>query len=451
MPKVINLKRGLNIRLKGDAEKVLGASIEADKVALKPTDFPGLAPKILVKTGQEVKAGVPVFFDKNNPEISFTAPTSGEVLAINRGERRKVLEIVIKADGKNDSVEFTKADPQKLSRDEIKEQLIKSGLWPFLKQRPYGTVAKPQSSPLHIFISGFDSAPMGPDFEFVLKGQASAFQTGINALSKLTDGQIHVGIRPEQANGFFSGIKNIEITQFSGPHPSGNVGIQIHHVSPVNKGDIIWTISPQEVIYIGRLFETGRIDLTKIIALTGSEVTAPKYYKVIHGTSLSGLLKKATKQEGKERYISGNVLTGTRIDADGFLDFYDQQVTVIPEGDYYEFLGWAMPRLNKFSISHSYFSWLNPKKEYKADSNLNGEERAYVMTGQYEKVLPMDILPVFLMKAIIADDIDKMEQMGIYEVIEEDLALCEYVCTSKTEVQRILRDGINLMIKELGN
>jgi len=451
MPKVINLKRGLNIRLKGDAEKVPGTSIEADKVALKPTDFPGLAPKILVKAGQEVKAGEPVFFDKYNPEILFTAPTSGEVLAINRGERRKVLEIVIKADGKNDSVEFTKADPQKLSRDEIKEQLKKSGLWPFLKQRPYGTVAKPESSPLHIFISGFDSAPLAPDFEFVLKGQASDFQTGINALSKLTDGRIHVGIRPEQANGFFSGIKNIEITQFSGPHPAGNVGIQIHHVSPINKGDLIWTISPQEVIYIGRLFETGRIDFTKIIALTGSEVTAPKYYKVIHGTNLSGLLKKATKQEGKERFISGNVLTGTRIDADGFLGFYDQQVTVIPEGDYYEFLGWAMPRLNKFSISHSYFSWLNPKKEYKADSNLNGEGRAYVMTGQYDQVLPMDILPVFLMKAIIADDIDKMEQLGIYEVIEEDLALCEYVCTSKTEVQRILRDGINLMIKELGN
>lgn len=451
MSKVVNLKRGLNIRLKGDAEKVPGTKIEADKVALKPTDFPGLVPKILVKAGQEVKAGEPVFFDKYNPEVLFTAPTSGEILAVNRGERRRVLEIIIKADGKNDSVEFIKADPQKLFRNEIKDQLIKSGMWPFLKQRPYGTVAKPGNSPLHIFISGFDSAPLAPDYEYILKGQTSAFQTGINALSKLTDGQIHVGIRPEQANDFFSGIKNIEITQFAGPHPAGNVGIQIHHINPINKGDLIWTISPQEVIFIGRLFETGRIDLTKIIALTGSEITAPKYYKVIHGTGLSGLLKKATKQEGKERFISGNVLTGTRIDVDGFLGFYDQQVTVIPEGDYYEFLGWAMPRLNKFSISRSYFSWLNPKKAYKADSNLNGEERAYVMTGQYDKVLPMDILPVFLMKAIIADDIDKMEQLGIYEVIEEDLALCEYVCTSKTEVQRILRDGINLMIKELGN
>ena len=424
MSKVINLKRGLNIRLKGDAEKVLGTSIEADKLALKPTDFPGLVPKILVKPGQEVKTGEPIFFDKYNPEILCTAPTSGEVLEINRGERRKVLEIVIKADGKNNSIEFTKADPQKLSRDEIKEQLKKSGLWAFLKQRPYGTVAKPESAPLHIFISGFDSSPLAPDYEFILKGQTSSFQTGINALAKLTDGKIQVGIRPEQASGFFSEIKNIEITQFSGPHPAGNVGIQIHHVSPINKGDIIWTINPQEVIYIGRLFETGRLDMTKTIAFVGSEVITPKYFKVLHGTSLVGLLKNSTLQETtKERVISGNVLTGKQVASDDFLGFFDQQVTVVPEGDYYEFLGWAMPRLNKFSISRSYFSWLNPKKVYKADTNLNGEERAYVMTGQYEKVLPMDILPVYLIKAIIAEDIDKMEQLGIYEVIEEDPCL----------------------------
>ncbi len=451
MSKVINLKRGLNIRLKGDAEKVLGTSIEADKVALKPTDFPGLVPKILVKAGQEVKAGEPLFFDKYNPEILFTAPTSGEVLEINRGERRKVLEIVVKADGKNESFEFTKADPQKLSGEEIKEQLKKSGLWAFLKQRPYGTVAKPQTTPLHIFISGFDSAPLAPDYEFTLKGQTSAFQTGINALSKLTKGKIFVGIRPEQANGFFSGIKNIEINQFSGPHPAGNVGVQMHHISPINKGDLIWTINPQAVVFIGRLFETGKLDLTKTIAFTGSEVVSPKYYKVLHGTSLTRLIQNNTLKQGKERVISGNVLTGNQTDDDDYLGFFDQQVTVIPEGDYYEFLGWALPRLNKFSLSKSYFSWLTPKKTYRADTNLNGEERAYVMTGQYEKVLPMDILPVHLIKAIIAEDIDKMENLGIYEVIEEDLALCEYVCTSKTEVQHILREGINLMIKELGN
>lgn len=451
MSKVISLKRGLNIRLKGEADRVLGNFIEADKVALKPTDFPGLVPKILVKVGQEVKAGEPVFFDKYNPDTLFTAPASGEVIAINRGERRKVLEIVIKADGKNSSLDFSKINPEKSSREEIKQHLIQSGLWAFLKQRPYGTVAKPSTTPVHIFITGFNSAPLAPDYEFILKGQTSSFQTGINALTKLTDGKVHVGIRPDQANGFFSEIKNIEINQFSGPHPAGNVGIQIHHINPLAKGDRIWTITPQEVLFIGRLFETGKVDLTKTIALCGSEVNEPKYYKVVNGTSLTNLLKNKTKKAGNERYISGNVLTGSKVEADDYLGFYDQQVTVIPEGDHYEFFGWAMPRLNKFSFSHSYFSWLMPNKSYVADANMNGEERAYVMTGQYEKVLPMNILPVYLMKAIIADDIDRMEKLGIYDVVEEDLALCEYVCTSKTEVQRILRDGINLMIKELGN
>jgi Na+-transporting NADH:ubiquinone oxidoreductase subunit A len=450
MAKVINLKRGLNIRLKGEAEKNPVILIEADKVALKPTDFPGLVPKILVKTDQEVKAGEPLFFDKYNPDIFFTAPTSGQVIAINRGERRKVLEIIIKADGKHESLPFSKADPQKLSREEVKDQLISSGLWPFLKQRPYGTLAKPAQTPKHIFISGFDSAPLAPDYEFTLKGQSASLQTGINALTKLTNGKVFLGIRSEQANGIFSGLKNVEINQFSGPHPAGNVGIQIHHISPINKGDIVWTIDPQAVIFIGRLFETGKLDLTKIIALTGSEVKSPKYYQCISGSNLSGILKGATKQTGKERIISGNVLVGSQIETDGYLGFFDNQVTVIPEGDHHEFLGWAMPRLDKFSLSRSYFSWLTPKKMYSPDANMNGEERAFVMTGQYEKVLPMDILPVHLLKAIIADDIDKMEALGIYEVIEEDLALCEYVCTSKTEVQHILRNGINLMIKELG-
>jgi Na+-transporting NADH:ubiquinone oxidoreductase subunit A len=450
MSKVINLKRGLNIRLKGEAEKIHGISIEAGTVALKPTDFPGLIPKILVKVDQEVKAGEPIFFDKYNPDIFFTAPTSGQVIAINRGERRKVLEIIIKADGKHESVAFYKADPHKLSRDEIKAQLISSGLWPFLKQRPYGTLAKPSQTPKHIFISGFDSAPLAPDYEFTLKDDTVALQTGINALTKLTDGKIFIGIKPEQTDGIFAGLKNVEINQFSGPHPAGNVGIQIHHISPINKGEIIWTINPQAVVFIGRLFETGKLDLTETIALTGSEVISPKYFKCIHGTNLNSLLKGATKQSGKERIISGNVLVGTQVDADNFLGFFDNQITVIPEGDYYEFLGWAMPRLNKFSLSRSYFSWLTPNKVYSPDTNINGEERAYVMTGQYEKVLPMDILPVHLIKAIIADDIDKMEALGIYEVIEEDLALCEYVCTSKIEVQAILRNGINLMIKELG-
>ncbi|HET6556142.1 MAG TPA: Na(+)-translocating NADH-quinone reductase subunit A [Prolixibacteraceae bacterium] len=450
MSKVINLKRGLNIRIKGEAEKIFGTLVEAERYAVKPTDFPGLVPKILVKVDQEVKAGEPLFYDKYNPEIFFTSPTSGQVVAINRGERRKVLEIIVKADGKHESLAFTKADPLRLSREEVKDQLIKSGLWPFLKQRPYGSLAKPSQVPKSIFISGFDSAPLAPDFEFTLKDQSAALQAGVNALTKLTDGKVYIGIKPEQANGIFSGLKNAEINQFSGPHPAGNVGIQIHHINPINKGEIVWTISPQEVVFIGRLFETGKLDLKKLIALTGSEVTAPKYYSVIHGANVEKMFANQTKKEVNERFISGNVLTGTRIDANDYLGFFDHQLTVIPEGDYFEFMGWADLGVNKFTASKTFLSKLLPKKSYTLDANLHGGERSFVMTGQYEKFLPMDILPVYLLKAILVGDIDRMEQLGIYEIVEEDLALCEYACASKTKVQEIVRQGLDLMMKELG-
>ena len=450
MSKVINLKRGFNIRLKGEAEKILGTSTDTDKVALKPTDFPGLVPKLLVKAGQVVKAGEPIFFDKYNSEVFFTAPTSGEVLEINRGERRKVLEIIIKADGKNESVSFTKADPKSLSAEEIKEQLLKSGLWSFIKQRPYGSLAKPSQTPKHIFVSCFDSAPLAPDYEFVFSGQTALLQAGINALAKLTSGKVHLGIRPEQANGVFSGLKNVEINQFSGPHPAGNVGVQIHQISPVNKGEVVWTIAPQAIIYIGKLFETGKLDFSKIIVLSGSEIKSPKYFKTYHGAHLGNILKGATQKAGNERIISGNVLTGTKVSSDNYLGFFDSQITVIPEGDQYEFMGWADPGFNKFSPGSTFFGKLFPKKAYVLNANLHGGERAFVLSGQYEKYVPMDILPVYLLKAILANDIDKMEQLGIYEIIEEDLALCEYACTSKVKVQEIVRQGLDLMMKELG-
>jgi len=450
MSKVINLKRGLNIRLKGDAEKMLGPSTETFEVALKPTDFPGLVPKLLVKAGQDVKAGDPIFFDKYNTEVFFTAPVSGQVLEINRGERRKVLEVIIKADGKNESVDFTKVSPQRLSADDIKERLLKSGLWPFIKQRPYGSIAKPSQTPKHIFVSGFDSAPLAPDYEFLYSGQASVLQAGVDAMAKLTSGQVHLSIKPEQANGVFSNLKNVELHQISGPHPAGNVGVQVHQISPVNKGEIVWTISVQGLIYIGRLFETGKLDFSKVIALTGSEVKEPKYLRTVHGAKLDKLVGGATKKAGNERIISGNVLTGTKVAGDDYLGFFDSQVTVIPEGDEYEFMGWADPGFGKFTASKTFFSKLFPKKSYVLNANLHGGERAFVLSGQYEKYLPMDILPVYLLKAILANDIDKMEQLGIYEIIEEDLALCEYACTSKVKVQEIVRQGLDLMMKELG-
>ncbi len=448
MSEVIKLRKGLDIKLKGSAETVLETLPVPATVALKPTDFPGLTPKLSVKPGYEVKAGDALFYDKYHPEVVFTAPFGGKVASVNRGERRRILEVVIETDNEAGSAEFKKANPGSLSAHEVKEQLLKSGLWPFIKRRPYGIIASPQEKPKAIFISSFDTAPLAPDYNFIVEGQLGTFQTGINALEKLTDGKVFLGVSEKSV---FTNIKNVEIKQFSGPHPAGNVGIQIHHIAPVNKGEVVWTVNPQDVLFMGRLFETGKVDFSKVFAVTGSEVEKPKYFQTILGAPVStltdGRLKKANY---KQRLISGNVLTGTRVKPMNYLGYYDSQVTVIPEGDEYELFGWATPGIDKFSASKTFFSKIFPKKEYEMNANLHGGERAFVLSNQYEKVLPMDILPVFLLKSCLADDIDKMEQLGIYEVIEEDFALCEYVCTSKIKVQDILRNGINTMIKELG-
>ncbi len=448
MSETIKLRKGLNIKLKGSAKPELEVLQIPTAVALKPTDFPGLTPKLKVKAEAMVKAGEPLFYDKYHPEILFTSPVGGKIISINRGERRRILEVVIESDEKAGSVEFPKADPNSLSGEKVKELLLNSGLWPFIKKRPYGIIASPAEQPIAIYVSTFDTAPLAPDYSFVLKDQMGTFQTGINALAKLTNGKVYLGVN---ANSPFSAIKNVTVNTFEGPHPAGNVGIQIHHTAPINKGDVVWTVNVQDVLFIGRLFETGKVDFSKIIALTGSEVENPKYYKTILGASVSSFIEgKLKNTDWKQRIISGNVLTGTRVKPQNFIGFYDSMVSVIPEGDEYEFMGWASPGIDKFSASKTFLSKLFPKKEYVLNANLHGGERAFVLSGQYEKMLPMDILPVHLLKAILVNDIDRMEQLGIYEVIEEDLALCEYACTSKIKVQDILRTGINTMIKELG-
>jgi len=450
MSKVIKLKKGLDIQIKGGPANNLEIIPKPDTFAIKPSDFSGLVPKLTVAVGDSVKAGTTLFFDKYHPDIHWVSPVSGVVTAINRGERRKILEVVITADTQNLSEAFLKADPLNLSAEVIKAELLKSGIWPVIKSRPFGIVANPSDQPKAVFISCFDSSPLAPDYDFVFKDEASTWQTGINALTKLTSGKIHLGLSANKENKIFSQTHGVESTSFQGPHPAGNVGIQIHAVSPLNKGEIVWTVGPQDVIMIGRLFLTGEYDSSRIVALAGSEVKDPKYFKFWMGGKLTSLL---TDRIGKKnvRIISGNVLTGKAVTNEGFLGFYDSMVSVIPEGNYYEMLGWALPGLGKYSPSRTFFSWLgSKKKKFVLDANCHGEERAFVLSDEYEKVLPMDILPVYLLKAILANDIDAMEQLGIYEVIEEDLALCEYVCTSKIMVQSVLRKGINSMIKELG-
>lgn len=450
MSKVIKISKGLDIKLVGKAEKIYQKAETTEFYAIKPTDFPGLTAKLVVKEGDKVKAGTTLFFDKYLPEVKFSSPVSGEVAEVRRGDRRKLLEIVVKADSEVQHEDFGKADPASLSREDILSKILNSGLWPFFRQRPYAVVANPKDTPKCIFIPGFDSAPMAPDYDFVMKERGNDFQNGINVLKMLTTGKIHLTLNAEFATSdIFANAKGVEITKFSGPHPAGSVGVQIHHIDPINKGDIVWYIYPQEVAALGKLFAEGIYDSSKIVALTGSEVNKPMYFKTRIGSRIDSIHQNKVTQ-GELRFISGNVLTGTRVEKDGFLGFYDSQITIIPEGNHSEFLGWVLPGFKKFSVSRSYWSWLSPGKERKLHTNLNGGERAFVFTGQYEKVVPMDILPVYLLKAILVKDIDRMEELGIYEVAEEDFALCEVICTSKVNAQQIIRDGINIMIKELG-
>ncbi len=449
MSKTIRLRKGLNIRLKGTAEKIFIKTDRSDLYAVKPPDFQGLTPKMQVKVEDKVKVGTTLFYDKYKPEVLFSSPVSGTIAEIKRGERRRILEVIIKADEKDEFIDFGKVDPTEASREDIIEKLLKSGLWPFIRQRPYGIIANPSDTPKSIFISAFNSAPLAPDYDFVVTGKEQSFQTGIDALSKLTKGIIHLNVNGKYPpSPVFAKAKNVKLNSFIGKHPAGNVGIQIHHIDPINKGDIVWYLYPQDVITIGKLFEQGKYDTSRIVALTGSEVKKPRYFKTAIGASIKEIIKDNVDGENV-RYISGDVLTGTKINADGFVCFYDAQVTVIPEGNQYEMFGWMVPGLNKFSASRTFLTWLMPGKEYKVNTNIHGGKRAFVITGEYEKVLPMDIFPMQLLKAILVDDIDKMEQLGIYEVIEEDFALCEFVCPSKTEMQSIIRTGLDTIKKEM--
>ena len=447
----INLKRGLDIPVKGTAVRQLKKAIVPDIVALKPTDFRGLIPKLLVHEGDRVLAGSPVMADKADMSILFTSPVSGTVREIVRGEKRKLLEVRIEADKTVEYVDFGVKDPGKTSPEGIRSALLESGLWPALVQRPYGIIASLQTAPKAIFISSFSTAPLAPEIQFSLKDETENLQAGINALSKLTEGGVHVSFNSkETGENPFRSLKNITAHYFSGPHPAGNVGIQIHHVSPIVKGETAWTVAPHLLAAMGRLFRTGRFDLRRKVAVTGPEASSPSYVETVAGFCMKGLSGLCNDNNGNIRYISGNVLTGANVGKEGFLGFFDDQVTLLAEGNYHEMFGWGKPfRSKKFSFSHTYFSWLTPGRKYAMDTNLNGGVRAFVMSDVYSKVLPMQLYPVYLVKACLAQDIDKMERFGIYEVLPEDLALCEYICPSKIEIQSILEDGISLMMKEM--
>ena len=448
MANVIKLRKGLDINLKGKAAADVVAVKEPGFYALCPDDFTGVTPKVVVKEQEYVMAGGPLFIDKNHPEVKFVSPVSGVVTSVERGARRKVMSITVEAAPEQDFEEFGKKAVSKLDGEAVKEALLNAGMFAFIRQRPYDVIAAPTVAPKAIFVSAFDSNPLAPEFEIALKGEEVNFQTGLDALAKIA--KTYLSISAKQKSAALTQAGNVTVTVFDGPHPAGNVGVQINHLAPVNKGETVWTIDPQAVIFIGRLFNTGRVDMTRTVAITGSEVLKPAYCKLKVGALLTDVLAGNVTTGKQLRYISGNPLTGKQISANGFLGAFHSQVTVIPEGnDVHEMLGWIMPRFNDFSTSRSYFSWLLGKKDYTLDARIKGGERHMIMSNEYDNVLPMDILPEYLIKAIIAGDIDRMEALGIYEVAPEDFAICEFVCSSKMELQRIVREGLDMLRREM--
>ena len=448
MVNVIKLRKGLDINLKGAAELKKAKAAPVSHYALLPSGFVGVTPKVSVKVGDKVLAGEPLFVNKAYPDVRFASPVSGTVTAVVRGERRKVLAVEVDADAEQVSHDYGRKNPSDLDAEGVKNALLEAGLFGFIDQLPYAISTTPDTKPKAIFVSALRDKPLAADFEFELQGNEQDFQTGLTALSRIA--AVNLGIGSAQSANALTDAKDVEVTVFDGPCPAGNVGVQVNHIDPVNKGEVVWTVDPSVVIFIGRLFNTGKVDLTRTIAVAGSEVKEPAYVDVKVGARIGEVLGDEVKTDRDVRIIDGNPLTGRKVSKDDYLSAHSSEITVIPEGDEVnEFAGWIMPRLKEFSTSHSYFSWLfGKKKQYDLDARIKGGERHMIMSGEYDKVLPMDIYGEYLIKAIITGDIDKQELLGIYEVSPEDFALPEFVDSSKLPLQQIVRKGLDILRKE---
>ncbi|WP_426431290.1 Na(+)-translocating NADH-quinone reductase subunit A [Winogradskyella sp. HB-48] len=449
MSKDIRIKKGLDIKLVGEAEKTTENAIISNFYYIRPEDFHSIIPKLVAKEGTHVKAGETLFYNKDVEDMKFVSPVSGEITEIQRGPRRRIDAIKITADKEQTYVDHGKFD-MSVDAEKIKAHLLASGCWAFIKQRPYDIVAKVNSKPKGIFISGYASAPLAADLDYTLAGKEAELQTAVTALSKLTEGKVHISVG--SSNSPLANMENAVIHKVSGPHPSGNVGTLINKVDPINKGEVVWTVNAQDLVIIGELLLTGRFNAERVVALAGSSVKKPRYFRTKIGSEVATMVyDNGVEKDGNDRIISGNVLTGKKIAPDGALDYYSNVITVIPEGDDYEFFGWNKPVFNKISTSRALtFSWLNPKKKYDLNTNTNGEHRAFVVTGSYEEVFPLDIYPMQILKACMYSDLDEMEALGMYEVAPEDFALTEFICVSKQPHQKIIREGLDLMLKEIG-
>ncbi len=450
MSKDIQIKKGLNINLVGAAELETAKAVLSNVYTLNLNDFHGVTPKMFLKQGAEVKAGEPLFYNKSIEDMLFVSPVSGELVEIERGARRRILSVKILAD-KEQSFEVSPTiDIESATKQDIKRVWLKGGCWPFIKQRPYDIIADPDTTPKSIFISAYVTSPLAADLNYVLKGKEAELQAAVTALSKLTPGKVHVSVGKSEDSPLAS-LKGVELHKISGPHPAGLVGTQINKLDPINKGELVWTVSPQDLVIMGEFLLTGKFNAERTVALVGSCVKAPKYYTTKIGAEIATFLYASGVTEENIRVINGDVLTGSKSKPDGSLGFYNNTVSVIPEGDDYEFFGWNKPIFNKISNTRALtFSWMQPKKKYDLTTNTNGEHRAFVVTGQYEEVFPMDIYPMQLLKACMVKDLDEMEQLGLYEVAPEDFSLTEFICISKQPHQQIIREGLDYLQQEIG-
>ncbi|MEP2936881.1 MAG: Na(+)-translocating NADH-quinone reductase subunit A [Gilvibacter sp.] len=450
MSKDIRIKRGLNLRLKGAAEKVTANAPRSRTFNIRPVDFHLTTPKMVVKEGAKLKAGDEVFYSKDQQDIRFLSPVSGTLTEVKRGAKRVITDVIIEAESEDSYRDFGVLETSKMTPETVKARLLEGGCWPFIKQRPYDVIANPEVMPSAIYISGFNTAPLAADYDFVLQGQEAALQAALDGLAMLTTGRVHVSVPKNDASPF-KNLNGIELHSISGPHPAGNVGTLIGKVGPVNKGEVVWTIGAQDLVIIGNLFLSGHYKADRTIALAGSSVKAPKYYKTKLGAEVSTFVYDSGLNEENVRVISGDVLSGRSVSPKGHLGHYNTVVSIIPEGNDYEFFGWNKPIFNKISATRNMtFSWMQPKKEFELNTNTNGEHRAFVLTGMYEKVFPLDIFPMQILKACMVKDLDAMEQLGMYEVAPEDFALTEFVCVSKQPHQKIIREGLDIMYKEIG-
>jgi Na+-transporting NADH:ubiquinone oxidoreductase subunit A len=450
MSKDVKIKKGLTIKLKGEAEKILSSAPRSRTFAIRPSEFHLIIPKMVVREGSKVQAGDTIFYSKSNELIKFVSPVSGTLTKIERGAKRVITQIVIEADVQDTFKDFGSLNPDTASPEAIKTRLLESGCWPFILQRPYAVIADTEQAPRDIFVSGVNTAPLANDLDFSLNGKEKQLQAALTALSRLTTGKVHVGVA-KSGTSPFKGLKDIVLHSVSGPHPVGNVGTQINKIAPVNKNELVWTVAPQDLVIIGELLLTGKFNPERTIALAGSEVKTPKYYKTRIGAEAATFLYDSGLKDENVRIISGDVLTGKKISPKGHLGYYSNTVTVIPEGNDYELFGWNKPVFDKISTSRALtFSWLTPNKKYDLDTNTNGEHRAFVVTGSYEEVFPLDMYPLQMLKACMVKDLDQMEALGMYEVAPEDFALTEFVCVSKQPHQQIIRNGLDLMYKEIG-